>query len=203
MEMGMSLDIHIKQKQELKLKQRLQLHQRAFGLRMELVQALRGVRYTPKGDCPQCNKKMTPVEIIRGFNQDPNDFTTRCARRRCGYRFTPILAYSMGAIQAEIPFYCAAQTLARLPGKETLSPERFAREYSAIYHSAVIHHGGIGQAFRKIGTTYAFKELDGAKRKIKPFLGKLPDTVIAECADIPVSAVRAMRKQLNIPRHLA
>lgn len=207
MRMGMSLGMRVEQSVEQKLEQRiekrLRLRQRAFALRMELVQALRGERYVPKGDCPRCNKKMTPVEIIQGFNRDPNDFTTRCSNRRCRHRFAPILVWHANAVRAEAPFYCAAQTLAQLPRKETLSPERFAREQQAVYRSAIVHYGGIGQAFRKIGIAYAFKEVADPKRKIKPFLGKLPDTVIAECADVSVYAIRKMRKQLRIARYTA
>src|SRR3989344_2577748 len=69
--------------------QRARLQNYAFALRMVLIGDLRNERYKPMGTCPACPRKLTPTEIIRGFNQDPNDFTTCCSE--CGRRFEPML----------------------------------------------------------------------------------------------------------------
>jgi hypothetical protein len=103
-------------------------------------------------------------------------------------------------MQIELPFYCDCQTLAQLHGKEMLQPEQFAREHPAIYRSAIIHHGGIRRAFEKIGIQYVFEEIGDWKNKIRPFLGCLPDTIIAECVDVSVGTIRTIRRKLGVSR---
>jgi hypothetical protein len=104
-----------------------------------------------------------------------------------------------GAATVEIPFYCSVQTLAQLSGKEMITVEVFKKTYPALYHSAVFHHGGLRQAFEKIGVQYPYEELCDWKDKIKQFLGELPDTIIASRLGKPVRAIRTLRKQFRIP----
>jgi hypothetical protein len=201
----MSLGHRIRQTQRLTQSLRLSQAQRIkvqghiFALRMALVQELRGERYEPRATCPSCSRKLTPMEIIRGFNQDPNDFTTCCSA--CGHRFEPMLVCFGDGPQIELPFYCDCQTLAQLQGKETLQPEQFAREHPAIYRSAIVHHGGIRRAFEKVGIQYAFEEVSDWRNKIRPFLGRLPDTIVAECVDMSVVTIRTIRRKLGVPRY--
>lgn len=185
--------------QSLTLEQRHSVQALVLSMRLDLIEALRGERYEPHGICPVCSRKMTPVEIIRGFNQDPNDFTTACSA--CGCRFEPTLICFGRNSRIEIPFYCSIQTLEHLRGKESYSPKYLEREHPAIYRSAIVHHGGIRSAFEKIGIEYPFEEISNWQKKVTPFLGRLPDTVIAESADVKVSAVREMRKKLGICRY--
>lgn len=204
MEMGMSFghrlqqSVRIAQSLRLSLAQRCQMQMRALSLRLELVVALRGDRYEPKGTCPKCGRRLTPVEILRGFNQDPNDYTTRCTS--CGRRFEPILVCANDYSTVEIPFFCPSQTLAQLEGMDSLAPNELLRCQPAVYHSAILHHGGLRRAFAKIGVAYAHDEIADWKEKVKSFLGRLPDTIIAECVDVPVRTIRTMRRQLGIPR---
>lgn len=199
----MSLSLKHRSEQKLEAKQEIKLDQKTklehiFTLRLALAQELRGERYEPKADCPECGRKLTAVEIIRGFNQDPYDFTTRCTC--CGFRFEPGLICLHGESQIELPFYCNSQTLNQLQGLQNLTIEELATKYPAIYRSSIVHNGGIRQAFAKIGIDYQHEEIRDWKNKIKPFLGKLPDTIIAECVDVPVSAIRRIRKKLGIER---
>lgn len=205
MSMGMSFGHRLRHTQRLtqslRISQahRLHLQEHIFTLRLALVQELRGERYEPSATCPKCSRKLTPMEIIRGFNQDPNDFTTCCSA--CGYRFEPGLVCFGNGTQIELPFYCDCQTLAQLHGKETLQPDQFAREHPAIYRSAIVHHGGIRRAFEKIGIQYAFEEISDWKNKILPYLGRLSDTIIAECVDVSASTIGAIRRKLGISRY--
>ncbi len=178
---------------------RLKLQSKTLELRIGLIGALRDERYTPQGACPSCGRKMTALEIIKGFNSDPNDFNTTCTG--CSLRFPPQLVCFGNGSSIELPFWCDSQTLYHLQGKETLSPEKLMTEHPAIYRSAIVHHGGIKQAFVKNGVEYPFEEISDWKSKVGGFLGKLPDTVIAECANVGVSAVRKVRKSLGIARY--
>ncbi len=205
MQMRMSLDQRIRQTQRLaqslrlSQEQRIQLQGHSFTLRMDLVQELRGERYEPRATCLVCSRELTPMEIIHGFNQDPNDFTTCCSA--CGHRFEPMLVCFGDGMRIELPFYCDRQILAQLHGKETLHPEQFSREHPAIYRSAIVHHGGIRRAFEKVGIQYAFEEISDWKNKIHPFLGRLPDTIIAECVDVSVVTIRTIRRKLGVSRY--
>ncbi|MBU4223782.1 hypothetical protein KJ934_00960 [Patescibacteria group bacterium] len=194
MHLGLAQSLELEQR--LTQAQRIQLNQRIFGLRMELVQALRGDLYRPEGVCPNCGRKMTATEVIRGFNTDPNDFTTCCTG--CGFRFEPELICVGEISTIRLPFYCGCQALHRLglAGMANFSPEQLSMEYPAIYRSVIVHYGGIRQAFREIGVDYPFQEISDWRNKVVPFLGRLRDTIIAECVDAPVSVIRRMRKNL-------
>lgn len=118
-----------------------------------------------------------------------------------GAVFEPRLICFIGkASQIEIPFFCEMQTLAQLNGKENLSPEELDRQYPGVYRSAIVHQGSISRAFAKIGIDYPFEEISDWRTKVVPFLGRMRDTLIADCANAPVSAIRAMRRKLGISR---
>lgn len=199
--MGHRLHHSVQIAQSLRLSKaiRVQIQGRALQLRLGLIGALRGEQYTPRGTCPSCGRKMTALEIIKGFNTDPNDFSTLCSG--CNTRFQPQLVCFGNGSSLELPFWCDCQTLYHLQGKETMSPEKLMVEHPAIYRSAIVHHGGIKQAFAKNGVAYPFKEISDWKSKVGAFLGKLPDTVIAECASVSVRAVRKVRNDLGIARY--
>lgn len=178
------------------------LAEHKIALKLGLIQEIRGEDYKPKGDCPKCGRVLTPAEIIRGFNRDPQDYTTRCPK--CGSRFVSFLmARSRSGVgHAEMKFYCAIQTLDQLKGKEGLSPKELLKKNPAVYHSAIVHFGSIKNAFKQNGIVYLHEEgVDGWKDKIQSFLGRLPDTVIANCVDKPVGIIRKMRKELGICRY--
>lgn len=167
-----------------------------LSLRLALVEAIHGVRYEPRAVCPSCNRRLTPLEILKGFNTDVNDFTTECTG--CHTRFDPKLVHSSAAGNIEMPFYCDAQTLAHIRGLETLSPEEFQRREPALYHSAVVHRGSLRHAYAQINIAYAFDEVVDAREKVKPFLGRLPDTIIAEVSGLKLSSIRSLRRKLGI-----
>jgi hypothetical protein len=166
-------------------------------LRLGLITALRGERYEPRGECPKCGRKLTAVEIISGFNDDPNDFTTCCSACHC--RFQPtLISFGQGS-QIELPFFCDAQTLKQLRGKEELTPELFARREPAIFRACIMHHGSLRNAFQKIGIVYPHEEIPDWKKKVISFLGRMPDVMIAECVDVKVAVIQKMRAKLRIP----
>lgn len=185
----------------LSVEQRVQIQQAQLQMRLDLVEALRGDKYEPQATCPKCSRKMTALEIIRGFLPDPDNFTTRCTN--CSHRFQPKLICRGKFSDMELPFFCAAQTLPKLAGKEGLSPEDMLKEHPAIYHSAVVHFGGLTQAFERIGKKYPFTEINKNdwRDKVGPFLGHLTDKVIAECAGISVNLVGKLRRSRGISRY--
>ncbi len=203
--LGMSLSHSLRQVQRvaqslrLNLGQRLVIQQAQIQKRLDLIHALRGDQYRPEAKCPQCARKLTALEIIRGFLPDPNDFTTACTG--CDYRFQPSLICRGRYSSVELPFFCAAQTLPRLAGKENLAPDEFAKVHPAIYHSAIVHYGGLAQAFQRIGRGYPFNEINDWRDKVGPFLGHLTDRVIAECAGVSATAVSRLRRARNIRRY--
>lgn len=201
---SMGLSQSISQTQRQSLDQRMTQAQRqtliqtqALQIRLQLIEALRGEKYAPEAVCPRCSRRMTPLEIITGFNRDPNDFNTTCSG--CAYRFPPKLMHHSRMSRTELPFYCDVQTQAKLPGLETMDPEEFARKEPAIFHSAVVHNGTLKAAFAEIGIVYAFEEIVDPEKKIEPFLGELPDTIIAEVSGLSVDVIGKLRRKLGIP----
>ncbi len=185
-------------RQHLRLTQRQRLILRTVQLqfRRDLVGALHNDTFSPKAVCPRCFQKLTDLEIMQGFKEDPRDYTTECPH--CGHRFSPRLYRSTGSVQLDTAFFCPAQTLDQMYARSETPLEEFRTHHAAVYYSTILHFGGLKQAFAKIGLTYAHEaELDW-KNRVGPFLGKMADTVIAELVDAPVASIRKLRRDQGI-----
>ena len=200
MTMGMSFSMgqRMETRQEMTLEQRqLIVQSQIISLRFELIGLIHGEeRYHPEAKCPKCLRELTPLEILKGFSSDPNDFNTTCTS--CQHRFQPLLVWSNQSTRISMSFYCDIQTQEQLRGLENLSPDQLKKEHGEVYHSAIAHHGMIRNAFAAMGVTYPFDEVADIKQKVEPFLGRLPDTVIAELSGVKVNVVRRMRKSAHI-----
>jgi hypothetical protein len=199
--LGMSMSMGMTQRQE----QRMSLSQRqvqrlgqSLQMTLNIIEAVRGLKYSPEATCPGCTRKLNPAEIMMGFNDDVNDFTTECTN--CGRRFEPKLMHYFqgGTGRSELPFYCSSQTLAMMGKFKDSSPEEIQKKNPGMYHSAIVHYGTLRRAFREANIEYSFEELIDWKVKIVPFLGKLQDTKIASILDVPVREIRKMRKERGI-----
>jgi len=196
MGMGPRITIRAEIRHEIRLNSEIVLGL-MFQQRMQLVQALHDERYEPKAQCPSCAHELTAVEILKGFNRDPADFTTGCPK--CKERFSPRLVCFGPASRLELPFYCPTQVLEQMGGLHTLPPDEFARLHPAIYRSAIAHHGSIRNAFAQLGADYPFGDISGWESKAASFLGQLPDTVIAQCVGKSPRVIRRMRNKAGIP----
>lgn len=202
--MSMMMGHRLEQRQVQRQEQRLTQEQRQVilcrivQLRLQLVSSFAGDHssYRPEGVCPKCGRKLTSVEILKGFRPDPYDFTTACTG--CGARFRPKLIWSTTISRVEIPFYCELQTQEKLRGLEHLNPEELKAHNLGIYHSAIAHFGLLKNAFRAIGIEYQFDEVSAIESKVAPFLGKLPDTMIAELSGLSVRKIGRLRRTAKI-----
>jgi hypothetical protein len=201
--LGLSMGMSQSQRQvqicRLTQAQRQAIAQTQLSLRLDFIAEIHGIRYTPSANCPNCDRKMSPLEIIQGFNNDPIDYRTTCTG--CSHRFCPQLKHYSDTGGAELPFYCATQTLAQLERLSSLNPEELQKSDPAVYHSAIVHFLGLRPAFRKIGVVYPFDEIVGWQEKVTPYLGKLPDTIIAETVMVPLQVVRRLRRSKSITAH--
>lgn len=197
--MGMSMGHRQEVRQEARLtqSQSIAVSQLMIQRRLDLISSLHGEQYEPKATCPACGYGLTNYEILKGFNDSPTDYTTGCPK--CKHRFGPKLRHSTNSGSTEVAFYCPGQTLAQLPGLEQVPLDEIKTKHAAVFRSAVTHFGGLKQAFEQCGITYAFAADLDWKNQIGPFLGKLPDTVVAELAGAPLSTVRKLRKERGIP----
>ena len=176
----------------------------SLALRLTLTQRLvrringDGCDYKPQGTCPSCQHRLTPSEIIRGFNRNPADYTTKCPK--CSHRFQPIMVSRGVASVAQVPFLCPSQTLAILqPEMLGLSPELFRIRNPRVYHSALYHFGSLTGAFAKIKLKYRGElKISSWQKKVLSYLGKLPDPIIASAARVSVREVRKLRKEKEI-----
>lgn len=209
--LGMSFGHRLEQRHELRLThaQRLEAGHRLIQTRMELAQAIHGETYNQRGDCTNCGHRLTPREILEGFSDSPTDTTTKCPR--CKERFQPVLiAWGQGmASSIQVHYYCPDQTLHALQGQESKGPEELAKTLPGVYQSAILHFGSLRAAFTKVGERlgraieYAFGDIDGWKMKVGPFLGRLPDKLIAEIVGVSHTTIGSMRKRAGIDRYRA
>lgn len=200
--LGFSQRPELRAEQSLLLEAELRLAVKTHLLnqRLELLQVVRGYHYEPHATCPHCTRNLNLLQILQGFNQDPADFTTVCSH--CKTRFNPKMVCSGNGWRIELPFYCRTQSLAQLGDKSSLSPEEFNKKEAALYHSLIFHFGSLKNAFQHAGQDYKFEEKIDWETKIKPFLGQMPDTVIARYAGVSRRTIGRLRKELKIPRFL-
>jgi len=193
--MNMSMGMEQRQTMRMEQRQTMSLDQ-ILSQKLMLLQVLRLVRYSPEATCNSCDYGLNPMEIIKGFNQDPRDYTTKCPK--CKARFTAKLITRLRHGSVELIFYCEVQALDQLKDLVNLSPEEIEKEEPAVYHSIRVHCGTLTNAFKKIGLSYPHEEKIDWKDKITCFLGQMPDTVIAECVGVSVYAIRKIRKKKKI-----
>lgn len=194
MHLGLSLSLN----QVLNQTQRLT---QFVNLKMELSQLLIQETFKPDGVCPRCDKKLTAAEILMGFNRNPADFTTGCPV--CKTRFRPSLVHYFGNTldQMRLSFLCEVQALDLLKKLTHLKPEQIKKVDASLYYSLLFHFGGIKAACRKIGINYRFeKTIKGWRKKIVPFLGQLPDSLLAGYVHVTPAAIGNFRKSLDIPK---
>lgn len=192
--------LEVRQEQRLTLAQRILVQTYQVRTRLELIQELRGIQYEPTAICPRCNRKLTTVEILAGFTDDPDDRTTQCTG--CFLRFEPLLVHRAESGVVELPFYCASQVLPRLERFAQLSPQEISSQHQAEYHSAILHYGTLTHAFAAAGLTYHHDEpVEDWRDRVQSFLGKLPDTVIAEVLGVSARAVGSQRRKARIPAY--
>lgn len=167
--------------------------------RLQLVLAIHGEDYSPTAQCPLCSHKLKPLEILKGFLDDPIDRTTKCPS--CEARFTAKLIARGQASTVELLFLCAQQTLYELKRIRLLTPEALEKEEPAVYRSAIFHFGSIHGAYKANGADYPYP-VPAWKDKIRPFLGRLPDVELARAVGKCAKTIRKMRTSRGIPRYL-
>ncbi len=157
--------------------------------------------YRPDGDCPHCGRKLTPAEIVKGFNRNPDDYTTKCPR--CKNRFAPRLLQKSAISSAQVAFYCPSQTLAHLTAEKTTVPvEEFRTTFAAVYQSALYHFGSLKAAFARVGQKYSLEpKVSAWQKKVYSFLGRLPDRIVADQARVSIREVRALRRARGVPAY--
>jgi len=198
----MNMELSLGHRAELRVDQRVALETRQTQLRLELISALHDRQYQPDNQCPSCSHKMTLLEILHGFNDDPLDRTTECPK--CHARFNCALVTYTAAARLELAFYCPSQTLhflGEMAGAELMTPEEIEKAAPAYYHSAIAHFGSLKSAFEKTGAEYLFRETPTeavVKARLQPFFGKLTDKIIAEVAGLAASKIRAWRREAGI-----
>lgn len=198
--MSLALRLAPRLEQKLTLEQKLKVDAKILGLRLRLIGKMHGETYKPHATCSKCFKKLTPLQIIKGFKRDENDYTTRCPK--CRNRFEPAITCTNAVRSTTLQFFCQSQTLGQLHGKEKISPADMQKNHPAIYQGALAHFGGLAQAFQKIGISYRFKDpVVKWEKKVKQFFGLLPDAVIARLVRVKYREVRKLRLRLNIQRY--
>ncbi len=199
MSMSPSLTQTMVQRQTMTMSQRHAIKAQQTMMQIELVATLRDERYEPRATCPKCGRSLAPNEILAGFLDVVDDFTTECTG--CHHRFEPLLiCFGIGS-QIEVPFYCGIQAKHLLREVAHLPPSEIARKHPGEYRSAVVHYGTLVAMFATLGIAYDHVELEGWQGKIMPFLGRMPDVVVAKCAGVSVDTIRKIRTGAGIGRY--
>jgi len=62
------------------------------------------------------------------------------------------------------------------------------------------HFGSLANAFKKMGVKYTKEEKTLWHVKVQPFLGRMPDKMIAEVVGVGPALISALRRSYRIPR---
>lgn len=207
--MRMSMSHRLEHRQSLRLStdQKLEVGHRMIQIRMELAESIHGRRYNQKGVCPKCGRTLTSREILEGFIDHPTDTTTECPQ--CTTRFQPKLVSLGIGSSIEVSFMCSGQVLHALRDQDTKKPDEIARYLPSVFQSAVLHFGSLRAAFKRLGEKdgtpidYPHEDFGDWKTKVRPFLGQLPDTHIAEIVGVSKTTIGNMRREQGITRYRA
>lgn len=211
---GMSLSCSHHQEQRCRVywgQRQTLTHQQKLGLRQEQI-AMKNDRYRyflgfigvvtghtmlPSATCPKCSKVLSVAEIVIGFKNDLDDFTTVCPQCKHRFESTNLVDRRTGEEHA---FWCANQTLERLPGLEKLEPEEIKVQHPHIYFSAIFHFGSLLNAFRQKHIEYRREKFDWTT-KARLCLGKVSDRDISAIFGVTTALVSEMRRKLHIDRY--
>lgn len=192
-----TLSQQLTQEQQQKLEVRITAVVAHVAIRIQILQALHpGGRFQPNGNCPSCGHEMSVEEILRGFSPDPRDTLTRCPK--CKKRFQPQMVSRDSVSTTSIPFYCENQTVEKLRRLGHLAFEQLLKEYPAVVTSARFYWGGVTKGFSLAGIVYKGEPKPTWRDKVKNFLGKCPDSVIAEVVGVSETSVRRFRKSEGV-----
>lgn len=169
-------------------------------IRSEIVAALYpDGNFQPGGSCSSCGHNPTAEEILRGFSNDPFETTTACPR--CSNRFQPRFIAQGNASSIELPMYCELQTLVKLEDLIGSSFEEIRRNHPAVLASARYYWGSLTAGFRLLEIEFLGEPPVQWQERLGAFLGKVPDTMIAEIAGSSRSAVRSLRLKHKVPAY--
>lgn len=201
MMMACALRQRLVQRQKLTLKQKIHLESNLIRLNMDLVGRLRNEQYETQDTCPKCGSRLSLSDILKGFLNVPDDYTTICPT--CKERFEPQIINWGRDSRMSLPFFCNMQTLARLRGLEHMDPDEFQKKQPAIYRSAIVHFGSLRAAFKAAGVEdYPHESIHNWETIVVPFLGRMTDVSIASAAGVSPASVGKLRAKHKIPRFL-
>ncbi len=158
--------------------------------RINTISVLSGQNYRPYCGCFTCRNYLSLAEIFSGFSEDASINYVLCPK--CGSLQQSTLRDIDMSGTASLTFYGGIQTTHNLQGKENVDVRTFLKEYRAIYLSAVIHFGGIRNAFKKIGVDYKGNPVPDWQENAVPLLGHMPPVIIAGAANVSTDEVRAL-----------
>lgn len=173
-------------------------------LRASLSNALASDVCVPHAYCLCCLRPLGFDEIGQGFSADPLDTSMRCPREICGGPVSVVLRRHLApAALVETELYGPRQTIAKLTAEyASLEPMRMRAAHASLYYSAIFHFKTLNRAFAQAKIPYSHPEVHGWERTAVDYLGKVPDSYIAQCASVSIKKIRALRTARRIaPYH--
>lgn len=138
--------------------------------------------------CPTCGWVLSKSERLMCYTTDLSNIKTRCYKCKSFYH-----AYiQLG--DCKYVLYAQRHIIFRLRNLWSKTPDEILKLHPAFYHSCVYNYGNITKAFLAAKIKYIYKENQDWQEKVKPFLGKLTDKVIADVVRVDPSVITKLRK---------
>jgi hypothetical protein len=178
-------------------KERRSIQRAIFTARLELIGKVYNLPFTLQTKCDLCARTMPALDVISAMMCDLATGTVPCTttrHTRIG-RVQPFLTVR----ERTLPLGSVKYFKENLTVLSRISP-RFIREtYPVDFLAAHIFFGNLPRAFSYAGIDYPHKESVAWQEVIDPFLGKVPDEIIATCVGVVRRTICKYRDKKRIP----
>ncbi len=182
-------------------RQRVDSHQ--FALCQDLREAIGESEFFPQTACPSpgCLGMADPVQSLEWIRAGMPETPVRCLVCTAPILLRPYLrrAGFFAGSAMELPLYRAEEALERLQVQAETPFSTLRSEHGGLYHSTILQFGGLREGFARIGVAYADAVALDWRVQVEPFLGALPDAVIARIVGAPVGEIRKRRQRTGKP----
>jgi len=184
------------------IRQKLKIKQIELLRSMMLLGCLHDEKYELVQDCPLCSERLTPLEVIDGFNDNMRKTVIKCFH--CNFEFNPVYRRFTRRTLFVGTFLCQIQTLHKLKITKLSKYDtaEIRRRNMDLYYSAILNFGSLSNAYNEIGIEYPREEIEGWNQIVVPFLGKIKDKTAAIACGTSTKQITFLRNNLEIDRYI-
>lgn len=154
-----------------------------FDLRMELIRRLHELQFELYTKCHACDAWFSSYNAIQQLKEKKNHAKNFVECRECGEKIHPFLVYRSRSVKGNCYLGSVEQLGKNLEQLADRSPKDIKDHHTAVFLAALIYYGGdLGYAAAACPAKVTYVDntvIPDWREKVLPFLGKMPDKMIA------------------------